>query len=220
MYLSSVLFILFGYLMGSIPTAYLAGRAMKGIDLRQYGSGTVSGSMVWEHVEHWVIIPVGLFDVAKAAFPTWLAVVSGLGPRTVILTGLSAVVGHNWPIFLRFTGGRGLSPMLGMLLVLFPPGVIWLLVFLAIGRLYEPPLLALLGLSTIPLLSQWTGGPDYIPAVALAMLILTLTKRLEANRRPLPERGADRRQVLLRRLFLDRDIANHLEWIRRTPNQF
>ena len=206
--------------MGSIPTAYLAGRAAKGIDLRQYGSGTVSGSMVWEHVGRWIIIPVGLFDIAKAAFPTWVAVRSGLGPYVAILTGLSAVVGHNWPIFLRFTGGRGLSPMLGMLLVLFPPGVIWLLIFLAVGRLYEPPLLALLGLATIPLLSQWTGGPDYIPAVVLAMLILTLAKRLEANQRPLPERAADRRQVLLRRFFLDRDIADHEEWIRRTPDQF
>ena len=219
MYISAVLFILLGYLMGSIPTAYIAGKASKGIDLRQYGSGTVSGSMVWEHVGRWIIVPVGLFDIAKAAFPTWLAVRSGLGPVIAILTGLSAVAGHNWPIFLNFTGGRGLSPMLGMLLVFFPPGVIWLLIFLAIGRLYEPPLLALLGLATLPLFSQWMGGPDYISVVALAMLILTFLKRLEANRRPLPENAADRRQVLLRRLFLDRDIANHEEWIRRTPDQ-
>jgi hypothetical protein len=63
------------------------------------------------------------------------------------------------------------------------------------------------------------SGPDYMPVVVLAMLILTLLKRLEANRRPLPENAADRRQVLLRRLFLDRDIANHEEWIRRTPDQ-
>ena len=213
----SILLIIFGYLLVSIPTAYIAGRVVKGIDLRAHGSGTVSGSMVWEHVGHWVVVPVGLFDVAKGAIPTWLALQLDLGVFVAVLAGFAAVMGHNWPVFLRFIGGRGLSSMLGMLLVLFPPGVLWLLVFLALGRLSDPPIWALLGLVTIPLLSCWIGGPEYLLNVIMIMLIITLVKRLEANRRPLPPPGKERRTVLLRRLFLDRDIANHEEWIRRTP---
>jgi len=62
-------FLLFaGYLAGSIPTAYLAGRWIKGIDLRNYGSGTVSASMVWEHVAKWAVVPVGLLIFSKARF--------------------------------------------------------------------------------------------------------------------------------------------------------
>jgi len=213
----SILLIIFGYLLGSIPTAYIAGRVLKGIDLRAHGSGTVSGSMVWEHVGHWVVVPVGLFDVAKGAIPTWLALQLDLGVFIAVLAGFAAVIGHNWPVFLRFIGGRGLGSMLGMLLVLFPPGVLWLLVFLALGRLSDPPIWALLGLVTIPLLSCWIGGPEYLLNVIMIMLIITMVKRLEANRRPLPPPGKERRTVLLRRLFLDRDIANHEEWIRRTP---
>jgi len=213
----SILLIIFGYLLGSIPTAYIAGRVLKGIDLRAHGSGTVSGSMVWEHVGHWVVVPVGLFDVAKGAIPTWLALQLDLGVFIAVLAGFAAVIGHNWPVFLRFIGGRGLGSMLGMLLVLFPPGVLWFLVFLALGRLSDPPIWALLGLVTIPLLSCWIGGPEYLLNVIMIMLIITMVKRLEANRRPLPPPGKERRTVLLRRLFLDRDIANHEEWIRRTP---
>ena len=74
----TLLLVLVGYLLGSIPTAYLAGLWLKGIDLRKYGSGTVSGSMVWEHVARWAVIPVGIFDLLKASFPTWLALRLGL----------------------------------------------------------------------------------------------------------------------------------------------
>jgi len=61
------------------------------------------------------------------------------------------------------------------------------------------------------------GGPEIVAPAAVAMLLLTLAKRLEANRRPLPPPGPERRQILLYRLFLDRDIASHRDWIRREP---
>ncbi len=82
--------VLFGYLLGSIPTAYLAGRLLGGLDLREYGSGTVSGSGVARHVAPWTIVPVGLCDVGKAALPAWLAVRLGLGLVSAVLAGLAA----------------------------------------------------------------------------------------------------------------------------------
>jgi hypothetical protein len=61
------------------------------------------------------------------------------------------------------------------------------------------------------------GGPELVGQLAGAMILITLVKRLEANRRPLPPPGPERLKVLLRRAFLDRDLASHEEWIRREP---
>jgi glycerol-3-phosphate acyltransferase PlsY len=213
------LLVALGYLLGSIPSAYIAGRWLRGIDLRGYGSGTVSGSMVWEHVSRWAIVPFGLFDVLKAAFPTWLALRLGHGPPVALAAGLAAAVGHNWPIFLHFTGGRAMSCFLGIWLVLFPWGSLWVLGFLLTGFLLgDSAPWALAGLATVPLLSALLAGPPIVLPAALAMLALTLVKRLEANSRPLPPPGPDRWRVLLRRLLLDRDIASHEQWIRRRPD--
>ena len=219
MVVKSALLVVAGYLIGSIPTAYLVSRWLKDIDLRRYGSGTVSGSMVWEHVSRWAIVPVGLFDVGKAALPAWLGLRLGLGMPIAAAAGLAAAAGHNWPLYLRFTGGRGLGCFMGVLLVIFPWGSLWLLVFLAIGwRLGDSAPWALVSLATLPLFAHVVNGSPVVAPLAAAMLLLTLGKRLEANRRPLPPPGPERRRVILRRLFLDRDIASHPAWIQRRPD--
>ncbi|HAY83874.1 MAG TPA: hypothetical protein DCY42_02820 [Chloroflexi bacterium] len=210
------LLILSAYLLGSIPSAYFAGKWIKGIDLRQHGSGTVSGSMVWEHVAWWAIVPVGVFDIFKAALPTWLGLKLGLGEGVALAAGIAALVGHNWPLYLGFTGGRGLSPFLGTITVLYPWGFVWMLAFLAIGYLLgDSAPWALASLVLLPVFVLLMGGPSVLHGAAAAMVLLTIIKRLEANRRPLPEEKIQRRKVLLRRLFFDRDIRSHQEWIRR-----
>ena len=216
----SVLLIVGGYLLGSVPAAYLIGRWSKGMDVRRYGSGTVSGSMVWEHVGRWAVVPVGLFDMGKAALPAWLGLRLGLGMPVAAAAGLAAVAGHNWPIFLRFTGGRGLGCFMGVLLVIFPWGFPWMLAFLAVGWLLgDSAPFALVSLVTLPLFAHLVGGPAVVAPATGVVLLLTLAKRLEANRRPLPPPGRERRRVILRRLFLDRDIASHEDWIRRQPDE-
>jgi glycerol-3-phosphate acyltransferase PlsY len=206
------------YLIGSIPTAFLAGKWLKGIDLRQYGSGTVSGSMVWEHVGKWALFPVGIFDVLKGAIPVWISLAVGLSANSAAWVGLCAVLGHNWPVFLKFHGGRGLSPFLGMLLVLFPGGLLFMLVVLGIGLILDisaPLVLVALGL--LPLLSGHLQGSAALQSASWGMLAITAAKRLEANHRPLPADKKERRRVLLLRLFLDRDIKDHQAWLHQTP---
>lgn len=218
MRVESALVVAGAYLLGSIPTAHLASRWLRGRDLREYGSGTVSGSMVYEHVARWALVPVGLFDIGKAAMPVWLSVRWGFGLPVAALAGLAAVAGHNWPLFLGLTGGRGLACFLGLLVIVFPWGFPWLVGFLAVGwRLGDSSPWALGALATLPLLARTVGGPSVILPVSGAMLGLTLAKRLEANRRPLPPPGPERRRVVVRRLLFDRDIADHAEWIARTP---
>lgn len=212
-----ILMVLFAYLLGSIPSGYLAGKWIKGIDLREYGSGTVSGSMVWEHVAKWAVFPVGIFDIFKGALPTWLSLKLGLSEQAAMVVGLAAVVGHNWPIYLNFQGGRGLSPFLGELFVLFPLGMLILLIGLGIGNRLKSPAVPLFTIILLPVFAALFDGPKSMLWLALGMTIITVLKRLEANGRPLPEDPQERHEVILRRIFLDRDIQDHEEWIRREP---
>jgi glycerol-3-phosphate acyltransferase PlsY len=215
----SILLIVAGYLLGSVSASYVVARLLGGKDLRQYGSGSLGGSMVWEHVGRWAIVPVVLFDIGKGALPTFLGLYLGLGLPVAAVAGMAAVVGHNWSIFLRFTGGRGLGTFEGVLLVLFPWGGLWMAALVIVGYLLgdsAPWFIA--SLVSMPLLAYLVGSPDVVLPLAVAMLLLTFLKRLEANRRPLPPRGPERRRVILRRLFLDRDITPHQEWIHQQPD--
>lgn len=213
-----VLVVLFiaGYLVGSIPTGYLAGRWIKGIDLRDYGSGTVSGSMVWEHVAKWAVLPVGLFDIFKGALPTWLGLRLGLGEVAAALLGFAAIVGHNWPVYLNFHGGRGYSPFLGELSVLFPWGVPIILAALIVGNILRSPAVPLFVVMALPI---FANGSTTVLWLAAGMTVITVVKRLEANRRPLPANPIERRNVILRRIFLDRDVQDQKSWIQRAPDQ-
>jgi glycerol-3-phosphate acyltransferase PlsY len=217
--LGALVLIAAGYLLGSVSPTYLLGRWLGGKDLRQYGSGSLGGSMVYEHVGRWAVVPVALFDIAKAALPAWLGLRLGLGEGVAVVAGLAAAVGHNWSIFFRLRGGRGMATFVGIWLALWPPGILWLGALLAIGwRLGDSGPWLLASLLTLPLLARLLAGPDIVAPVAGAMILLTLAKRLEANGRPLPPAGPERWKVLLRRAFLDRDVASHEEWIRRKPD--
>ncbi len=212
-----ILLLIGSYLLGSIPSAYVAGRLLKGIDLREHGSGTVSGTGVYYHVGKWAAIAVGLLDIGKGAFPTWLGLKLDLGLSAALVAGLAAVVGHNWPLYLNFKGGRGLSPFAGMLLVVSLWAPLILLTALGIGRLLKSTALAsLLALTILPLVSQATGEPMEVTWACLGMLLITLIKRLEANRLPLPS-GIERKGILIRRLLFDRDIRDGEAWVSRKP---
>ena len=229
MLIQSLLLIAGGYLLGSVSSTYLIGRWLGGKDLRQYGSGSLSGSMVYEHVGRWAIVPVILYDVLKATVPALVALWLDLGVPVAAVAGLAATVGHNWPLFTRFYGGRGLAAFAGVWLALFPPGVLSMAGFMGVGwRLGDSAPFLYPCLLTMPLLARLfqgpkmlgpflLGSPELVGQLAGAMILIALMKRLEANRRPLPPPGPERLKVLLRRAFLDRDIASHEEWIRQEP---
>jgi len=218
MIIESILLILGGYLLGSVSSTYLVGRLVGGKDLRQYGSGTLGGSMVWEHVGRWAVVPVILFDIFKAAVPVWLGQWLGLGLQISAAAGLAAAMGHNWSIFFHLQGGRGMGTFAGVWLALYPWGLVWMVVWLGLGwRLGDSAPFLLASLLTLPILARVTGGPAIVAPLAGAMILITLLKRLEGNRRPLPPPGPERRKVILRRAFLDRDVGSHEEWIRRKP---
>jgi len=119
--MESVLLLLAGYLLDSVPTAQIAAQLLAGVDLRER-SPTISGSGVYYLVARWAVVPVGLIDVLKGYLATVLPLQVGASAELAMACGLAAVVGHNWSLWLGFRGGRGISPFLGFLLVVFPWG--------------------------------------------------------------------------------------------------
>jgi glycerol-3-phosphate acyltransferase PlsY len=201
-----IVLIAVGYLLGSIPTAYLAARILRGVDLRHVAASTISGSAVYYHVDRWAIVPVGVIDVAKGFVPPAVALWLGRQEGAAVAAGLAAVIGHNWSPWLGLRGGRGLSPFMGLLLVLYPAGALLLLAALAVGRLFHlTPVFALLALLVLPGVIAIQVGRQEPVLGALGMVAITVLKRLEANRVPLPGEAERRWRVLWSRFWFDRD---------------
>jgi glycerol-3-phosphate acyltransferase PlsY len=119
--LNEVIAVILGYLLGSIPSAYIATRVATGKDVRKLGGGNVGGLNVYREVGIIPAIVVGIVDlgkgVAAVAIAQWLLDVS---PAFVLATALATVVGHNWMVWLKFSGGKGMGAAIGCLLVLLP----------------------------------------------------------------------------------------------------
>ena len=212
-------YLLGAYLLGSIPTAYLFARFLRGVDLRLYGSGNVGGNNAGAVIGLWAMVVVGVIDVAKAALPAWFAL-HGLqqGYPLAVGAGLCSLAGHNWSVFIGFYGGRGVGTIMGTLLVVFPWGALLLLTALFIGWRLRSTAGSTVGLLLLPFASLLLDLPSAVTLGSLGMILITAAKRLEANRAPLPV-GEQRWSVIWRRLWLDRDIADHEKWLARRPGQ-
>ena len=109
-----------GYLLGSIPFAYIAGRLVKRVDIRQVGGKNVGTLNVMREVGMVAGLIVLLADMGKGALAVLIAQWLDVSIIFVFAAGLAAVVGHSWPVFLGFKGGRGAATAIGVLLVLTP----------------------------------------------------------------------------------------------------
>lgn len=118
--ITEVLIIILAYLLGSIPTAYILGRLVKGIDIRKMGSGTVGTVNAFRSLGFRSALVILVVDIGKGMLAVLAAQALGLALPVVLLAGAAAVVGHNWPVFLHFQGGRGSATTLGVLLLLIP----------------------------------------------------------------------------------------------------
>jgi len=220
--LAQVILITIGaYILGSVPTSYIAGRLLKGIDIREYGSGVVSGTNVWHSVSHRAVLPVGIADILKGFIPAYIAWAMGLTllsepilAQAVI--GMAAIVGHSWSIFLGFSGGRGISPMLGVLTVIAQWEVVVFVGIWLLGiALISSPVGALIAEVALPLVSWSLGEPFMLTLCLMAISALLIAKRLIAND-GLNAFSSDKRRVLLYRLLFDRDVFDREAWIHRS----
>lgn len=122
--IAAVAVIAVSYLLGAVPFGYLAGR-VRGIDLREHGSGNTGGTNAIRVLGARYGVPAMTLDVAKGVAPVLLARhVDGLG--LAVLAGVAAMLGHTFPVFLGFGGGKGVATAAGVMLALVP----WLTVAL------------------------------------------------------------------------------------------
>jgi glycerol-3-phosphate acyltransferase PlsY len=173
--------LIIGYLLGSIPSAYLFTRLATGGDIRKMGGGNVGGLNVFREVGVLPAAAVGLVDVSKGAAAVAIAYwLLDLPFIFVLLAGLGAVIGHNWMVWLRFSGGKGIGPAIGALLVLMPLYGYWLGLLIFFAIILVPFIITRnvalsmgTGLVVLPLII-WLGtqsGTATLMAVILAVLI-------------------------------------------------
>jgi len=166
------------YLLGATPTAYLAGRLARGIDLREHGSRNLGATNVYRVLGWRWAIPVALVDIAKGAVPVALfARWAGMDPWGAVALGIAAVLGHVFSPYMGFRGGKGVATALGMFLALAPlavaialpvwGGILWLTGYVSLS--------SVIAAASFPVwvrLSQPAALPAFWASVGLAALIV------------------------------------------------
>lgn len=209
------------YLLGAVPAAYLAVRWTKGVDIRRQGTGNVGAANVLSSASKWLAIPVAMFDIGKGAFCVWVAMLLGLGAAEQVTAGILAVIGHNWPVYLRFRGGRGVFTTLGVIVMLSPKlGLIILAMAYALAPLRQLSLGVFLAFASMPFFAWFLAGPldidERLPVtVGVALIaVMGISRRLMAPTSELG-RALSPSRLIVNRLLFDRDIADRKTWINR-----
>ena len=218
------LLILAAYLLGSMPTAYLAAKCSRGIDLRQYGTGQVGGGNLWRMTSWKLGLPVSIFDLVKGLAMVWMAQLVGLSITPQLAVGLAVIIGHNWPVFLRFSGGRGIGTTIGIIIILplindLTPWVVAIpLAISLIGTLVmrSSPVPVLTGIAALPLFNWGFHEPLAVILAFSGIPLIIIIKRLTAPRSD-GTISINKKQLLLNRLLFDRDIRDRKAWIHRRP---
>jgi acyl phosphate:glycerol-3-phosphate acyltransferase len=119
--LNAFLALLAAYLIGSVSFGFMAGKLLKGIDIREFGSGGTGTTNIQRTLGTGPALAVLVLDAAKGYLAIWVAGMLTANPSGwLLLAGLAAVGGHNWPLFHRFRGGRGIATSIGVMLGLAP----------------------------------------------------------------------------------------------------
>ena len=177
------LFIIFGYLLGSIPFGLLYGR-LAGVDVRQLGSRNIGATNVNRLLGKKLGIMTLVSDLLKGLVPMLVAshFLAGQGAELwVMLTGLAAFIGHCWPIYLKFVGGKGVATALGIFLYLAPlPTLAAILIFICVVWLSGFVSLGSMSAAlAMPLMIWLTGLPIETTYVAGIIALLIVIKHHE-----------------------------------------
>ena len=179
------LVILAAYLLGSIPNGLLLAR-LKGVDLQKVGSGNIGATNVYRGVGKSWGIAAFVLDAVKGFVPAFVfpLLVAGAPPWLGLACGIAAVAGHNWPVWLKFKGGKGVSTSAGMLLGIAPAAVgIGFAVFAATVALTRfVSLGSILAAIAVPAAYVWLYGTgNRLLAGALVVMGLLVIFKHRAN---------------------------------------
>lgn len=195
------LLLLGAYVLGSIPFAQVLAR-LRGVDLRHQGTGNVGAGNLTKMVGIWWGIAAGVLDGLKGLVPVLLCTRVGFGAGAAGLVGVSAVVGHNWSIFMRGRSGRGLATAFGLIVALHPPLAIWTTGWAIAGWKIGGGFAGFVGWGLLPIVAVALGGPATESLVILLLAALIVGRRMQGN----PGDAMDRAAVM-RRAVYDKDLV-------------
>lgn len=180
MILNTVIATITGYLLGSIPFAYIAGRLKKGVDIRQVGGGNMGALNTMREIGRTIGLAVLIADIAKGLVAVLIARWLGLSMPWIFIVGFAAVVGHNWPIFLGFKGGKGAATTIGVLLALVPHEFAISLAVMALVIIVTSNyrLAIAIGLALLPLTIWQLNGSGILIAYSIALSLFLSIRSL------------------------------------------
>lgn len=193
--------ILIGYLIGSIPFAYIIGRLVKGVDIRQEGGGNAGALNIMREIGTAAGFGVLVADIAKGVAAVFVARWLGVSLIFVFITGFAVVVGHNWPVFLKFKGGMGAATTLGVLLAITPVqfAISFAIMVIVVLITSNFRLGMGIGLVFLPLIIWGFGGEGRIIAYSLALPIFSGLRAIPAIKRDLARAGSKRDLIIDRK---------------------
>ena len=200
---TGIIAILIGYLLGSINSAYIVTRLVKGEDIRKLGGGNAGGRNVFRSVGFWAAVPVIIWDLGKGAgsvaIAYWLLDVPIYEVNIyVLLTGIAVIAGHMWSIYLRFTGGNGLAAAIGALAMIIP----WSLLIVfgimgALSLLTRNPVLSLnIALLSLPLSSWFLEKEWLLVFFSITIIILMILNFVPTALAALADAGGMKHLIL------------------------
>lgn len=212
----TILLVVSAYIVGSIPTSFILTKLIAKKDLRTFGTGATTTSNASHAVGAWIAPIIGVLDIIKGAALVWVAQAigpeQGQGLAQQMAIGIASVGGHNWSMFMGFKGGRGLSPVIGVLLALARVELVLFLMTALLGILLSNNIPLFMGLAMV-LLPVWSGTLEQPRAIITGNAILALLifmKRVMGDSKP---KGGAR--VYVYRLLFDRDTKNREAWVDR-----
>jgi glycerol-3-phosphate acyltransferase PlsY len=197
-----IIAVIIGYLLGSIPFAYIAARLIKGVDIRRVGGGNVGALNIMREigtVAGWAVL---LADMGKGVLAVLIAQWLGVSMVFVFVAGLAAVAGHSWPVFLGFKGGRGAATALGVLLALAPVefAISFAIIVIVVLVTSNFRLAIGVGLVFLPLIIWWFGGETSLIIYSLALPLLLGLRNILTFKRELVTLG-EKKDLIIDRKF-------------------
>lgn len=218
-----IILIVCAYLLGSVPVSYLVARA-RGIDLRKQGTRQVGSGNLWRMTSRKFGLAIGIFDFTKGLIMVVIARAFGMDIAEQVVVGLATVIGHNWPVFLGFHGGRGAATTLGVVIIIpsindstaLPAVIALSIVVVGTVLVRSSALPVLLAAASLPA-TYWAFQNDTATTTAfLAAFLILVIKRLTAQ--PInKDLNINMKQVLLNRFLFDRDIRDRKAWMFQEP---
>ncbi|MDQ2762587.1 MAG: glycerol-3-phosphate 1-O-acyltransferase PlsY [Pseudomonadota bacterium] len=179
--MTALLVICLAIIVGSIPSGVILSRLFTGKDVRKAGSGNFGAANVVRTAGLRIGVLVAIADILKGVLPVALGLAAGLSHPALALVALAAVAGHDFSIFIRLRGGKGVATTLGVALMLVPiVAVIAMLVWLAtMGISRYSALASLIALAVLPVLALLTAQPGAYIWLFVALFVLAAGKHWE-----------------------------------------